>query len=44
MRYADDIVTGFQHRSDAEQFLVEFRQRLAKFGLELHPDTRGFPS
>jgi len=38
VRYADDIVTGFQHKSDAEQFLVEFRQRLAKFGLELHPD------
>jgi len=38
VRYADDIVCGFQHRSDAERFLAEFRQRLAKFGLELHPD------
>jgi len=38
VRYADDIVCGFQHRSDAERFLTEFRQRLAKFGLELHPD------
>jgi len=38
VRYADDIVCGFQHRSDAERFLDEFRARLAQFGLELHPD------
>jgi hypothetical protein len=37
VRYADDIVVGFQHRSDAERFLDELRQRLKKFGLELHP-------
>jgi RNA-directed DNA polymerase len=38
VRYADDLVMGFQHRTDAERFLKEFRERLAKFGLELHPD------
>ena len=38
VRYADDLVLGFQHRTDAERFLREFRDRLAKFGLELHPD------
>ena len=38
VRYADDLVAGFQHRTDAERFLREFRDRLAKFGLELHPD------
>src|SRR5580693_9592624 len=38
VRYADDLVLGFQHRTDAEQFLREFRERLAKFGLELHAD------
>src|SRR5262244_3543186 len=38
VRYADDLVVGFQHRTDAERFLREFRERLAKFGLELHPD------
>jgi nucleoid DNA-binding protein len=38
VRYADDLVVGFQHRTDAERFLKEFRDRLAKFGLELHPD------
>jgi nucleoid DNA-binding protein len=36
--YADDLVVGFQHRTDAERFLKEFRERLATFGLELHPD------
>lgn len=38
VRYADDLVLGFEHREDAERFLREFGERLAKFGLELHPD------
>src|SRR5438093_7872492 len=38
VRYADDLVLGFQHRAEAERFLREFRERLAKFGLELHTD------
>jgi RNA-directed DNA polymerase len=38
VRYADDNVLGFQHLNDADRFLTEFRERLAKFGLELHPD------
>jgi len=38
VRYADDLVVGFQHRTDAERFLREFKDRMAKFGLELHPD------
>ena len=38
VRYADDAVLGFQHREDAEQFLEQLRERLAKFGLELHPE------
>ena len=29
---------GFQYRAEADRFLEEFRERLAKFGLELHPD------
>jgi RNA-directed DNA polymerase len=37
-RYADDLVMGFQQRADAVQFLEEFKERLAKFSLELHPD------
>jgi group II intron reverse transcriptase/maturase len=38
VRYADDFIVGFQHRRDAERFLRELRQRLEKFGLELHPE------
>jgi RNA-directed DNA polymerase len=37
IRYADDLVVGFEHRAEAERFLKEFQERLAKFGLELHP-------
>jgi group II intron reverse transcriptase/maturase len=38
VRYADDLVVGFESRAEAERFLHEFRNRLAKFGLELHPE------
>ena len=38
VRYADDLVVGFQSRTEAERFLKEFQERLAKFGLELHPE------
>ena len=38
LRYADDVVVGFEHRADAERFLEEWKERLQKFGLELHPD------
>ncbi len=38
IRYADDLVVGFERRDEAERFLKEFGERLAKFGLELHPE------
>jgi len=38
VRYADDLVVGFQHRADAERFPQEFQERLAQFGLEIHPE------
>jgi group II intron reverse transcriptase/maturase len=38
IRYADDLVVGFEHRAEAERFLRQFQERLAKFGLELHPE------
>jgi RNA-directed DNA polymerase len=38
VRYADDFVVGFQGDRDATQFLNDLRERLAKFGLELHPE------
>jgi RNA-directed DNA polymerase len=37
-RFADDFICGFEHLGDAKQFLRDLRERLAKFGLELHPD------
>ena len=38
VRYADDFVVGFQRRWEAESFLKDLKERLAKFGLDLHPD------
>jgi len=38
IRYADDTVVGFEKKETAQQFLVQFRERLGKFGLTLHPD------
>ena len=38
VRYADDFVVGFQHEQDAERFLHDLKERLGRFGLELHPD------
>ena len=37
VRYADDSVIGFQHEEEAGQFLQAMRERLAQFGLALHP-------
>jgi RNA-directed DNA polymerase len=38
VRFADDFVAGFEHEVDAQRFLSDLRERLAKFNLELHPD------
>jgi group II intron reverse transcriptase/maturase len=38
IRYADDFIVGFQYRHEAQRFVAELRERLARFGLELHPD------
>ena len=38
MRYADDVVVGFEHESDARRFWDAMRERLRKFSLSLHPD------
>jgi group II intron reverse transcriptase/maturase len=35
VRYADDVVVGFQHRDDAEAFQQALAARLNQFGLEL---------
>jgi hypothetical protein len=38
VRYADDFVIGFEHESDARACLAALRERMEKFGLNLHPD------
>lgn len=36
VRYADDIVAGFEHEADARRFWDAMRARFEQFGLELH--------
>ena len=38
LRYADDIVVGFEHEADARHFWEAMRLRLEEFSLALHPD------
>ena len=38
VRYADDIVAGFEHEADATAFWDAMRQRFERFALELHGD------
>jgi RNA-directed DNA polymerase len=44
IRYADDLIIGFQYREDAERVLSVLPQRMQRYGLTLHPDkTRLVP-
>jgi RNA-directed DNA polymerase len=38
VRYADDLVVGFEHEADARRFLDEMRERLGRYSLSLHPE------
>jgi RNA-directed DNA polymerase len=38
VRFADDVVVGFEYRDDAERFWTDFRERLAGFALELNAE------
>jgi RNA-directed DNA polymerase len=38
VRYADDIVVGFEHETEARRFWDAMRERLQEFALSLHPD------
>jgi len=38
VRYADDVVVGFEREGDARRFLDAMRARLEEFELTLHPD------
>src|SRR6201987_3386128 len=38
VRYADDLVVGFEHEADARRFWDAMRTRLREFSLSLNPD------
>ncbi len=38
VRFADDVVVGFQSKADAEQIRAELTERMRKFNLALHPE------
>jgi group II intron reverse transcriptase/maturase len=38
VRYADDVVAGFEHEDDARRFLDAMRARFEECALSLHPD------
>jgi RNA-directed DNA polymerase len=38
VRFADDIVLGFQSEREAKRFQVELEERFRQFHLEMHPD------
>ena len=38
VRYADDLVAGFEHEDDARRFLDAMYERFEAFSLSLHPD------
>jgi len=38
VRYADDLVVGFEHETDARRFWEAMRSRLREFSLSLHPE------
>src|SRR5579862_717897 len=38
VRYADDIVVGFEHEAEAVRFLTDLRERMRQHALSLHPD------
>jgi RNA-directed DNA polymerase len=38
VRYADDIIVGFQYETDARRFWDAMRERLAEYSLSLHSD------
>jgi RNA-directed DNA polymerase len=38
VRYADDIIVGFQYETDARRFWDAMRERLAEYSLSLHPE------
>lgn len=40
--YADDFITGFEYKSEAERYYKEMQERLGKFGLEIETSKSRF--
>jgi hypothetical protein len=40
VRFADDVVLGFEHEGDAQRFLADLRGRFATFSMELAEDNK----
>jgi RNA-directed DNA polymerase len=38
IRYADDLVIGFEYREDAERVMAVLPKRMQRYGLALHPE------
>ncbi|NTU54106.1 MAG: group II intron reverse transcriptase/maturase, partial [Chlorobiaceae bacterium] len=38
IRYADDLVMGFQYKTEAERYLKALNERVQEYGLKLHPE------
>jgi RNA-directed DNA polymerase len=38
VRYADDLIIGFEYERDARRFCDAMRERLREFSLSLHPE------
>ena len=38
VRYADDVVCGFEHEEEARAFLADLTVRIGEFALSLHPE------
>jgi RNA-directed DNA polymerase len=38
VRYADDIVLGFQYKEEAERYFAALKEQLSGFGMTLHPE------
>ena len=40
MRYADDLIVGFEYQGDANSYLQNLKARLAKFSLRVAEDAK----
>jgi RNA-directed DNA polymerase len=38
VRFADDVILGFENKTEAEKVLLALNRRFERYGLELHPE------